>query len=199
MTDNTIRAAVAAVDLKPCPFCGSSKVGLASEHDGDTGGVFLSIKCSGCRASSGAGFSTDPCPQTYQEVRDEWNRRAAHHIPDASNVGEGQAEGARSSLSERLIDAIEGVLEGRGITAEQASEILAYLQYGSSMHDTRRDAERYRKLRDADINAIHKGGVFAGLTPDNVVINGEDLDIAVDFLIDGPTSSTGDQEVGDGL
>ncbi|TCK87315.1 Lar family restriction alleviation protein [Paraburkholderia sp. BL9I2N2] len=64
-------------ELKPCPFCGSSKVGIASEHDSDTGGVFLSIKCSSCRASSGAGFSTDPCPQTYQEVRDEWNRRAA--------------------------------------------------------------------------------------------------------------------------
>jgi Lar family restriction alleviation protein len=63
-------------NLLNCPFCGSEKVGMSSEHDSDTGGVFLSIKCSGCRASSGAGFSTDACPQTYQEVRDEWNRRA---------------------------------------------------------------------------------------------------------------------------
>jgi hypothetical protein len=82
-----------------------------------------------------------------------------------------------------LIAAIEGECDGLAITAEQASNILAYLQYGAPMDDVRRDAERYRKLRAADINAIHKGGVFAGLTPDNVVINGEDLDIAVDLLI----------------
>lgn len=88
------------------------------------------------------------------------------------------------ALTERLIAAIEGECDGLAITGEQASSILAYLQYGAPMDDVRRDAERYRKLRSADINAIHKGGVFAGLTPDNVVINGEDLDIAVDLLID---------------
>lgn len=63
-------------NLLPCPFCGSHKVGIASEHDSDTGGVFLSVKCSACRASSGTSFSTNACPQTYQEVRDEWNRRS---------------------------------------------------------------------------------------------------------------------------
>jgi hypothetical protein len=110
-----------------------------------------------------------------------------------------QAEGLRASLSERLIAAIEGECDGLAITDEQASNVLAYLQYGSPLDDVRRDAERYRKLRDADINAIHKGGVFAGLTPDNVVINGEDLDIAVDLLIDAPAASTGEQESSDGL
>jgi hypothetical protein len=110
-----------------------------------------------------------------------------------------QAEGVRASLSERLIAAIEGECDGLAITDEQASNVLAYLQYGSPLDDVRRDAERYRKLRDADINAIHKGGVFAGLTPDNVVINGEDLDIAVDLLIDAPAASTGEQESSDGL
>ena len=43
-----------------------------------------------------------------------------------------------------------------------------------------RDAARYRWLRDRDLDAIGNGGVFAGLTPDNVVLNGEDLDRAVD-------------------
>jgi Lar family restriction alleviation protein len=84
----------------------------------------------------------------------------------------------------------------RARTAEQAEGILAYPQYGralDSIETLLRDAMRYRKLRDADINAIHKGGVFAGLTPDNVVINGADLDIAVDLLIDSPAASTGDQ------
>ena len=42
------------------------------------------------------------------------------------------------------------------------------------------DAKRYRYLRNADIDAIHKGGIFAGKTPENIVINGEDLDIEID-------------------
>ena len=46
------------------------------------------------------------------------------------------------------------------------------------------DACRYRWLRDRDIDAIDNGGVFAGLTPDNVVINGEDLDAAIDAAME---------------
>ena len=44
----------------------------------------------------------------------------------------------------------------------------------------RKDAERYRFLRDRDLETVTEGGVFAGMTPDNVVLNGEDLDRAVD-------------------
>jgi hypothetical protein len=99
-------------------------------------------------------------------------------------------------LTARLIAAIEGECDGLAITDEQASNILAYLQYGAPMDDVRRDAERYRKLRAANIDAIHEGGIFVGLTPNNVVINGEDLDIAVDLLIDDAAASAGDQEVG---
>lgn len=43
-----------------------------------------------------------------------------------------------------------------------------------------KDAQRYRYLRNADVEAIHKGGIFAGQTPQNLVINEEDLDIAID-------------------
>ncbi len=42
------------------------------------------------------------------------------------------------------------------------------------------DAARYRFLRDRDLETITEGGVFAGMTPDNIVLNGEDLDHAVD-------------------
>lgn len=42
------------------------------------------------------------------------------------------------------------------------------------------DAMRYRWLRERDVNAIQQGGIFVGITPDNVVINGKDLDIAID-------------------
>ncbi|AVS75644.1 hypothetical protein [Paracidovorax cattleyae] len=41
-------------------------------------------------------------------------------------------------------------------------------------------AARYEWLRSRDLDAIHQGGIFAGKTPDNVVLNGADLDAAID-------------------
>lgn len=46
-----------------------------------------------------------------------------------------------------------------------------------------KDAERYRWLRSRDLDTISQGGVFAGMTPKNVVLNEEDLDAAVDAAI----------------
>jgi hypothetical protein len=43
-----------------------------------------------------------------------------------------------------------------------------------------RDAERYRWLRQRDLDTIFMGGVFVGKTPENIVLNGIDLDAAVD-------------------
>jgi hypothetical protein len=42
------------------------------------------------------------------------------------------------------------------------------------------DAERYRWLRSRDLDAIVEGGIFAGMVPQNVVLNGEDLDREID-------------------
>lgn len=47
------------------------------------------------------------------------------------------------------------------------------------------DARRYRFLRSRDLHAIHLGGVFAGMTPENLVLNGAALDAAVDSAIAG--------------
>lgn len=44
----------------------------------------------------------------------------------------------------------------------------------------RADAERYQWLRGRDLNTIAAGGVFAGMTPQNIVINGADLDSRID-------------------
>ena len=41
-------------------------------------------------------------------------------------------------------------------------------------------ASRYRWLRERDLETINKGGVFAGKTPENVVLSGIDLDEAID-------------------
>ncbi|MFG8224629.1 ead/Ea22-like family protein [Pseudomonas aeruginosa] len=48
-----------------------------------------------------------------------------------------------------------------------------------------RDAARYRWLRERDLETIRQGGVFAGMTPENIVINQEDLDAAIDAALEG--------------
>ncbi|MDF3413253.1 hypothetical protein HKX54_02205 [Sulfitobacter sp. M57] len=45
------------------------------------------------------------------------------------------------------------------------------------------DAIRYRHLRGKDVYTICQGGVFAGQTPENVVLSEEDLDEAIDLEI----------------
>lgn len=47
----------------------------------------------------------------------------------------------------------------------------------------RKDAVRYQWLRARDLDVIDKGGVFAGMTPQNVILNGDDLDGAIDAAI----------------
>ena len=44
-----------------------------------------------------------------------------------------------------------------------------------------RDAQRYRYLRDRDLDTIHMGGVFVGRVPENVVVNGDELDAVIDW------------------
>ena len=57
-------------------------------------------------------------------------------------------------------------------------------------NDLARDAARYRWLRERDLDTITKGGVFAGMTPENVVLNGSDLDKAIDAaMLKAPNAS----------
>lgn len=41
-------------------------------------------------------------------------------------------------------------------------------------------AKRYAWLRERNLNTVHEGGIFAGKTPMNVVLNGTDLDDEID-------------------
>lgn len=47
-------------------------------------------------------------------------------------------------------------------------------------NELRKDAERYQWLRSRDLETINHGGVFAGITPQNMVLNEETLDEAID-------------------
>lgn len=48
------------------------------------------------------------------------------------------------------------------------------------LHKLEADAERYRWLRARDLDTIHIGGVFVGMMPQKIVMNGDDLDFEVD-------------------
>lgn len=67
-----------------------------------------------------------------------------------------------------------------GWEERQREGLIAYTR-ADDQDALARDAARYRWLRERDLDAIDKGGVFAGSTPDNVVLSGEDLDRAVDW------------------
>jgi len=80
------------------------------------------------------------------------------------------------------------------LLAEQARrselEALPLPQFISS--ELIRDADRYRWLRARDLETIGRGGVFAGQTPENVILNGEDLDQYIDTEIHQSTCQSGD-------
>jgi hypothetical protein len=54
-----------------------------------------------------------------------------------------------------------------------------------SKEDAWKYMQRYAYLRQKDLGTIKKSGVFAGLTPANLVLNGKDLDDAIDAEMKG--------------
>lgn len=67
---------------------------------------------------------------------------------------------------------------------EPAKPVLDLIRKNSELRAEnevlRKDAERYRWLRSRDLDTISRGGVFAGMTPQNMVLNEETLDEAID-------------------
>ena len=58
--------------------------------------------------------------------------------------------------------------------------IRAVLQGAAT--ELRRQHARIQEL-EAMLEAVNNGGVFAGVTPDNIVLNGTDLDAEIDAAI----------------
>ena len=86
--------------------------------------------------------------------------------------------GTRDELCEKTARALESALSILSTALAERDAKIAELE--EQAWQLKADAYRYRWLRERDLDTIHKGGVFAGSTPRNVVINGEDLDWAVD-------------------
>lgn len=84
------------------------------------------------------------------------------------------SRGQQSSAFESRMGDLQvenGKLKNRLATADERADLLT------------RDAARYRWLRERDLDSIFAGGVFVGRTPQNIVLNGEDLDQAIDVKL----------------
>ncbi|MBG6568267.1 hypothetical protein [Pseudomonas aeruginosa] len=68
-----------------------------------------------------------------------------------------------------------------------AANPQAILKLIAEVEHLRKDAARYRWLRERDLETISRGGIFAGMTPENIVINLEDLDAEIDAALEGAT------------
>ncbi|WP_303676683.1 hypothetical protein [Pseudomonas aeruginosa] len=68
-----------------------------------------------------------------------------------------------------------------------AANPAAVLDLIAEIEHLRKDAARYRWLRERDLETIRQGGVFAGMTPENIVLNLEHLDAAIDAALEGAT------------
>lgn len=79
------------------------------------------------------------------------------------------------------------LLAGRELRRQHARIVELDAQLAEATKPTQqgleKDAARYRWLRERDLETVHKGGVFAGMTPENYVLNGADLDAAIDAAL----------------
>lgn len=69
------------MELKNCPFC-DHQARIDRDTFSDKHGVFLYVKCKGCGATSRHKYHShgSDCPQKYEEVRQQWNTRAAPKV-----------------------------------------------------------------------------------------------------------------------
>lgn len=95
-----------------------------------------------------------------------------------------------TQVRERIaaIKAAFGAPGDHGYETREGKALFALYQFGAAIDtvsapmadDLRLDAERYRWLRARDLGTIEQGGIFAGQTPENLVLSGDELDAAID-------------------
>ncbi|MFF6478863.1 ead/Ea22-like family protein [Pseudomonas aeruginosa] len=87
------------------------------------------------------------------------------------------------------LDAPENVLDNASDAANglplRHETLLPF--FADDYESMQKDAARYRWLRERDLETIRQGGVFAGMTPENIVLNQEDLDAEIDAALEGET------------
>lgn len=173
------RAAISTA--KDCDTCGGH--GLIGGHTGQTAESFSldAEPCPDCAvpapvAQQGAeavrllqvlrGFIVNICEKPLDTTA------VLNLIDLATQEAQGLAAGEFVQMLKHDANAFSEMLSLMGLDEEgdpvaELSELIA----GNA---------RYVYLRTRDIESISKGGIFAGKTPDNIVLNGSDLDVAVD-------------------
>jgi hypothetical protein len=163
-----------ATRLVACPFCGFDKI---SEDFGDESAC---IRCRNCGCQSGRVYFTeaeresDDFSQSEADAREAWNRRAALAQPAPT------AEVALPAVSEEVPE----FTHDPALCIKPACPAdCCGCNYAISGQQARDYAIRYAYLRSRPLDAIHAGGVFIGLTPQNLTLSEEDADRAIDAAI----------------
>lgn len=99
-------------------------------------------------------------------------RNGQAHYVAVLNIARGSEAGTSSQW--HGIRSFVRTSDGQTIEATETADQIAALVTKAE------HAERYACLRERDLSTIYQGGVFAGKTPENVVLNGADLDAAID-------------------
>ncbi len=123
-----------------------------------------------------------------------WHVAAARAVPatclvrDFARAAVAAADAGRARVLEVEVERLQREVGGLRVDAETSRLMLK--TYGlhldgkdSELATRNADADRYRWLRERPLDSICKGGLFVGMTPSNVVINGDDLDAAIDASI----------------
>mgnify|MGYP000173545714 CR=1 FL=1 len=145
------------------------------------------------------GIASAKSPVGFYAVRDGYIAvfRDGTKFGDAGSLSDGQAKcqadyeqrirstltpsstnGGGVTVTDEMADA--GLAKSRDKSLDTLTNTEAMRQIIIAALKAEEDAARYRFLRERDLDTIKGGGVFAGMTPDNVVLNGEDLDAAID-------------------
>lgn len=189
------RAALAISAQRGLPDCATCN------GEGAVGNILDTVPCPDCAAAP---------PAEPDDLTDlaTWKRRAIEaesklrtYDPQVVELGEQamQALLADPKPSElvltkcRLCDQLQADLTERDQQIDALRQGMkgdydldAWLAFVEEAPQLRLDAGRYRWLRSRDLETISQGGVFAGLTPDNLVLNEETLDQAIDAAMAKP-------------
>lgn len=153
------------------------------------------MKASGWRNHSVNYARAEKCPQTLETAQAAWDR-------DQELIEEQRQQIARDSQTinqlRQKLQSAEVDRDRLKAELEQSASVLPGNYYmdppdggnvsiPEQLKRMAKDAARYRWLRERDLETIRQGGVFAGMTPENIVLNLEHLDAAIDAALEGAT------------
>lgn len=165
-----------ALGIERLPAEPSAPECATCNDEGAVGNILDTVPCPDCAAA--------PPVEHDDPVREALRAFVGAAYPVARQINERGYNWSEAYLDEALALA-------RSALQHKPSPLVAQLQADLTERDQQidalsMDAGRYRWLRSRDLETISYGGVFAGLTPDNLVLNEETLDHAIDAAMAKP-------------